>query len=479
MSAARKLGLKAARPTFEAAPQQLAMAKVGRLAPQRMLARSRSLLEMIRQARDFNPDVAKAVDNVVTLANPGYDLHVYHASGPRAEPRPDPEGLRLIRQFCIRMHSEYSGTSDFLAGKDSVLSGLDSFVNMVHLMAMTFGGAAAEVELSEDLSDIVDVYPVDPSIIDFRRNPDTLRLEPGIAYYGPFVPLDPVRFRYIGKDPDVNAPAGRAPLMSVLDTVNFQNEFLRELKAVVHQNNMPRLDVKVIEETALNAIKTTRPDLDAPGQEDNLRSQLDSFLTDLQGVVNSLEADDAFVHWDAVEVDYVKPGMTAIPVEQIMSAIGIMMVSATKQLPVLLGRNEGASTTHATVQWQVYVMQLLGYQRISAALVTWLLNLYLRVIGRNSYVVFEYKAHRTSDDLADAQALSAKIAAWEKLVALGWATADEAAQTVVGHPAVGEPLPLPDPKKPASDPGEPAADGEKADLVALAWPFVEVDRAPE
>jgi hypothetical protein len=433
---------RASRPTREAAPWVGWYTTSGFTANQR----SRSLFEMIRRMRDYNPDVSKAVENFVTLSNPGYTLNVYFAGRTDADGAPvaDPEGQRIVQNFAARMFGEYSGAWDDIAGtKNSNYPGLDSYIAMCHLMVGTVGAFAAEVELSDGLDNVNDVFPVDPTIIDFEEIGG--RIMAGIRTGG-FTPLDPMRFRYIGKDPDVNAPWGRSPLLAVLDVVFFQQEFMRELKAIAHQVNAPRLLVKVIEEKAINALKNTRPDLMAAGREAERQEFLDAILGDIRDVIENLEVDDAFIVYDSVEAEYIHPTGTAIPVKDIMSVIDREVVSATKQLPILLGRNEGATTTHATVQWQVYIEQLKSFQRISSAFVSWVLNLLLRVNGRQSYVHFEYKKHKTSDETADATALATKVNAFGMMVDRGWISDDEAAIALTGHKANGTPRPAPEPQ---------------------------------
>lgn len=439
-----KLAVSAQRPTFEASPALLMNARLAVLRP---TARQRNLLEMIKQARDFNPDVALALDNIVTLAIPPYTIKVYQPRAKGAaddtEPTIDTEGQRLVEMFAQRMFSEYSGTSvwDNTGGQKGEYPGLTALQKMAVLMAATTGGAAAEVELTEALDDIVDVYPVEPSLVEFRTNPETNRIVPGVTYNGPFTMLDPIRFRYVSKDPDVYQPGGRSPFLAVLDTVFFYQQFMRDLQAVVHQNNVPRLDIKVLTETVAVTINSLYPHLNLPGQETARQIFIDGYLADLQNTINNLQADDAFIHWDNVETNYINPTGTAIPVPAIVAALDAQIVAATKQLPLLLGRNEGATTTHATVQWQVYVLKLSDYQRIANTLATWALNLYLRIQGRQSYAVLEYEKHKTSDEYLDAQTLNLKAVTWEIFVDRGWGDDDEAAQDLLGHDAVGKDTP--------------------------------------
>lgn len=416
-------------------------ARISKYLEKRDNSRDYDFVRLLRSVRDFNPDVSKAMDNIVTLANPGYTLKVYKNTGSIDEPKPDKIGQRIVDEFAARCFGEYSGAYDELPTGSAVnnYSGLNSLINMCHLVSFTQGAFAAEVQLTPDLNDIIDVFPVDPQIIDFQRD------ENHVWY--PFVTNDPERrrlnphlFRYIPKDPDVDQPGGRSPLMAAVDIVMFQQQVMRDLQAVAHQSNQPRLDVKVVEQTVNNVLNDSRPDLLGIGREAERQAFLDGYLSDLKDLIDNLEADDAFVHWDAVEVDIINSGKMAIEIKDLISAIDKSIVSATKQLPILLGRNEGATTTHATVQWQVYILQINSFQKISHSLVTWLLNLLLRVNGRNSYVSFEYKRHKTTDDFLDAQALNMNVFSHISMVQQGWESNDQAAMAVTGHVAVGEPM---------------------------------------
>jgi hypothetical protein len=440
--AGNKIVVSAQRPTLQAGARQWEWWNLPR-----SLSRNPDLVKMLKQARDTNPDVSKALENIVSLANPGYELNVFQAGVKDAEgkPVPDPEGLDMVRQFATYMLSEYSGAWDELAGQGNEYAGLNTLIDMTNLSLFTYGAASFEVELTKTLDDVVDVYPVNPCIVDFQRDPESKRWTPGLSRWGKFIPLDPIRFRYVPKTPDVDDPFGRSPLLAIIDTVIFQQEFMRELKSIVHMVNTPRLDIKVMQEAALTALERTRPDLFTPGKEQELEDYIAGYLTAIQGVIEELKPDDAFVHTDSVEAQFISPNGTAIPIKDVMAAIDTMMVSATKQLPLLLGRNEGATTTHATVQWQVYIEQLKMYQRICKAIVTWALNLYLRVKGRTSYVDFTFNEHKTSDDLVDAQALNFRVTAWKTMQSQGWASGDEAALKLLGHEAVGEPAPEPSP----------------------------------
>jgi hypothetical protein len=414
------------------------------------LSRMANMMQLIRQIRDYNADASKAVSNTLRLANGRWSFKVYKTG----TDNPDRRGQRLVDEFVRdqavnpTIGMEYGG-------------GFDVLIDMIHLTAATQGAAAGEIELVESLDGIADIIIVNPWLIDFERDEGSLRWVPGIQGFGSFTALHPLQFKYIPVDPEPGVPRGRSPFWSALDLVFFQMEVLRDLKAAVHFSGYPRIDISVAWESVLAVIKETRPDLLEPTKGEELREYLDLYLGDIESLINSLEPDDAFIHFDSVTGDYIVPSGKSVSTGELTAAIDTQIISGLKQLPVLLGRNEGATTTHATVQWQVYVRELESFQRVSSRLMSWVMTFFLRVNGFQSQAVLEYEPLRTVDRQAEATAMKTETEAALLQVAAGWIDHDEAAERVVGHPATGEPAPAPEPP---TGPGESDADGEESEV---------------
>lgn len=416
-------GMVAGRPTSAAGLTSLWSGQYSLLG--RTYGSYRDVLETLKHIRDYNPDAALAVWNVLRLANPGHELAVYYSQpGPEGQPVEDVEGKALLEELCDQVGSEYGG-------------GVDTLIDVMNLTLMTQGAIAAEVELSENLREVLDYCPVDPRWIDFATDEETGKMVPVIAAYGAVKRINTNQFRYIPLDPDVDDPHGRSPMWTTLEIIFFQQEVLRDLKAVMHNQGYPRLDVSVLEEIV---VQNTPEHLKAPGREDEFRQWVDGFLSDLQTTYNSLNPDDTFIHWDWVKVGYVGAtnGVGSIDVARVIQVIDSQMVAALKQLPVLLGRNEGATTTHATVQWQIYVAGIEALQRRTKRMVEWLHNTALQVYGRQSYARIEFDEIRKSDRKTEAEAERIETETAVMQVQAGWIDNDEAAMGMVGHEAVGE-----------------------------------------
>lgn len=415
-------GMVAGRPTAQAGLGSLWSGQYSLLG--RTYGTYRDVLETLKHIRDYNPDAALAVWNVLRLANPGHELRVYYdRPGPEGQPVEDVEGKALLEALCDEVGSEYGG-------------GVDTLIDVMNLTLMTQGAIAAEVELSQNLREVVDYCPVDPRWIDFATDEETGKMVPVIAAYGAVQRINTNQFRYIPLDPDVDDPHGRSPMWTTLEIIFFQQEVLRDLKAVMHNQGYPRIDVQVLEEIV---VQNTPEHLKAPGREDEFRSWVDGFLSDLQTTYNSLNPDDTFIHWDWVKLGYVGAtnGTGSVDVARVIQVIDTQMVSALKQLPVLLGRNEGSTTTHATVQWQIYVAGIEALQRRTKRMVEWLHNTALQVYGRQSYARVEFNEIRKSDRKAEAEAERIETETAVMQVQAGWIDNDEAAMGMVGHEAVG------------------------------------------
>lgn len=414
--------IKGQRPTEEAG-LSLSLALQHRV-PFRHSSRGRNLVHLIRQIRDYNADASKAISNILRLANNGMEVKVYEQDGET----PNEEGQRLVDEMIDPMNKrlarEYGGGAKVL-------------LDMVILTAATQGAVAIEAELDDQATSVHDIVPVNPYLIDFELDEDK-RWVPGIRRLGQFKPLHPLQFLYIPIDPDPGDPRGRSPFWAALDVIFFQMEVLQDLKASAHFAGYPRIDISVALESVLESVQKARPDLLEPTKHDELMEFLDQYLGDITDTIDDLEPDDAFVHWDSVNAEYTVPSGRPINLQELVQAIDSQIVSGLKQLPVLLGRNEGATTTHATVQWQVYVQELKAFQAIAKHVMEWGMGLALRVEGIQGVVDVGFEQIRTYDRKAEADAEQVETATKIMQRDAGWIDNDEAAMEVVGHEAVGE-----------------------------------------
>ena len=423
-AASSEVGLVSGRPTVEAGIDRY---RSIHLAPSGLSNRT-NLFKLLKQIRDYNPDASKAISNMLRLVNSGVTISAVKEDGSTAVPAGQELLDRIIKPFPPMIGKEYGG-------------GVGVLIDMATLTISTQGALAMEIELGEIRSPdpLEDILVINPWVIDWAKN-DEGRWVPGIKTGSGFTELNPIQFRYFPTDPEPGDPRGRSPFLAALDMIFFQMEVLRDLKAAAHFAGYPRIDISVAYEAVLNAITATKGDLLKPGKEGDLRDELEGYLNDIADLVDDLEPDDAFIHFDNVKGEYIVPSGKVIDVSQLTTIIDTQVIAGLKQLPVLMGRNTGSTETHATVQWQVFAEELRHIQKLVINALEWAFSVVLRVYGIQAQAKVEFDPVRSISKKADLEAEKVETEVVKMQVNQGWITNDEAALRVVGHAAVGEPI---------------------------------------
>lgn len=389
----------------------------------------RDVLETLRVVIDRDPDVSKAMTNFLLLMGRGYTKTVRNIGPDGTLGAVNVPADAYITQLDQRVGQEYGG-------------GMDAVINVLNKSLIWQGAQALEIELSDDLTTVTDVHPVSPHMIAFKRDETTGRLmrgvmgtpadTPGRDNDG-FTELNPLQFWYVPFHPNVQEPYGAPPLLAALTAVFFKVELLTDLQAVIHNQGHPRLDISVAFASIADRIPKT---MLAKGKQDELRAFVRGFLEDVALGFSKLEVDDSHVHADNVKVGYVGPPGT-IDFKSLSEILDNQIIAGVKQLPILLGRNEGATTTHATVQWGMFAEQIDAFQRITKRTIERTHNTALAIAGYACASEVEFAGQPTADRLAEAQARGAEIANELALVDNGIIDRDEAANTLVEHDATG------------------------------------------
>jgi hypothetical protein len=381
--------------------------------------RAKNVMENLKVIRDLNPDASMAIWNFLRLANTGHELECETDSGAS-----DKRNLELLEGLSKRVGSLYGG-------------GLDQLINVLLLTGFTQGAVALEVEVTDDLKDIVDFHAVDPSTLDYRRNKETGELELVQEQWdGSFKVLNQEQVFYHGFDPDIGDPYGRSPILPILQVIFFQIEVLKDLKKVVHHQGYQRFDISVVEEAIMNNM----PDGIKHGSPEEVNAYVQSYISDVQAQMAELEPDDDFFHTDSIKVETAGGSQgNNLDVSRVIDVINQQIVTALKQLPILLGRNEGTTETHGTIQWQIYVAGIESIQRGIKRLLEKAYNISLQVYGSQSKAKITFNPLRVQDRLKEAQAEEVETRVKIQQINQGWIDNDEAAIEIVGHEAVDEP----------------------------------------
>jgi hypothetical protein len=378
-----------------------------------------NVMETLSFIRDISPDASMAMWNFLRLANNGHELEATDGNG-----NPDERSLEYLNSLAARVGKLYGG-------------GADQLINVMLLTGYTQGAIALEVELTENLKDVADFHPLDPSRLDFQVDKETQETKLVQKQVdGSYKELNPNQVFYQPFDPDIDDPYGRSPILPVLQIIFFQVEVLKDLKQVAHHQGHARFDVSVVEESIMNNIP---PQIKAQG-ESAVRSFVNSYVSDIKSTFKKLKPDDNFFHTDSVKVD-MSGGTQGRSMDgtALINIINQQVTTALKQLPILLGHNEGVTETHGTVQWQIFVAGVESIRRGVKRMLERAYNLALQVQGSQSTAKLTFNEIRVTDRLQDAQAEQQETNTLITQVNQGWIDNDEAANSAVGHDAVGEP----------------------------------------
>jgi hypothetical protein len=382
--------------------------------------RTKEVMENLKIIRDLNPDASMAIWNFLRLANTG---HTVEARTPQG--RPEKAATDLLNYYAGRVGRLYGG-------------GLDQLINVLLLTAFTQGAIALEVELTEDLSDIVDFHAVDPSTLDFMRNKETGEIELVQKQWdGQYKVLNQETVFYYPIDPDIADPHGRSPILPILQIVFFQIEVLKDIRKVIHHQGYERFDIKIMEEAILENL----PDHIKRGSPEEVQQYVTGYVAEIQRQMETLEPDDDFYHTSSVEITTVGgANKSSLNVDRVIDVINQQIVTALKQLPILLGRNEGTTETHGTVQWQIYANGIESIQRGIKRLLERAYNIVLQINGKQRSAHIEFNELRVNDRQTEANAEKTETETKILQVNQGWIDNNEAALDMVGHNAVSEPI---------------------------------------
>ncbi|MCU6603776.1 phage minor head protein [Peribacillus frigoritolerans] len=413
--------------------------------------RSKNIIDNLKLIRDINPDAAMSVWNFLRLSNSGHELEVYTPNGTLNKAATDD-----LNKLAARVGKLYGG-------------GTDQLINVLLLTAFTQGAICLEVELNDALNDVVDFHAVDPSTVDFRTDKETGELQLVQKQSdGQYKILNQEQVFYFGYDSDISDPYGRSPILPVLQIVFFQIQVLKDLQKVVHHQGHKRFDIKVVEA----AIIENMPDEIKHQGPDVVRDYVSSYISDVQAQMSELEPDDDFFHTDSIEIDLAGGAMqSSIDVTRVMDVINQQIVTALKQLPILLGRNEGTTETHGSIQWQIYVKGIESIQRGIKRILERAYNVALQVKGVQGSAKLTFDEIQTSDRQKEATAEKTETETKIMQINQGWIDNDEAANYMVGHDAVSEPIKNTIPAMSESNNGETEDDETTNDRFAKVTPL--------
>lgn len=344
--------------------------------------------ELLELLSSVHPDVSHALYTYLRMGDTGMTFTAKKRTG-----SDDKTGQRTLDDLKEMLNTPLPSPG-YQHGR-----ALDKLDTTQRLMVMVRGACAGEVVLNEQVNDVVDIVPVDPALIWFRRDPNTDRLvpwqyvkqprqrNPGEVWFGQYKQIDTPTFIYEELDPLVDDPYGRTPILPVLQVVFFHMQVLQDLKAVVHNQGYPRMDVSMLEEIMLKNMPAQYKS--NPNEQ---RKWLKERMEEMQVHFNSLNPDDALFHWDSVKVEYLKGSGTGpmIDIKKLIDIIDTQMATSLKTLLTLLSRHQGSTETYSSIDTQLYIKTIESARNVTKRFWQRAFLLAARIRGTQTIVEVDY-----------------------------------------------------------------------------------------
>jgi membrane protein involved in colicin uptake len=391
--------------------------------------------QLLDKLSDLSPEVSLAVWNVLRMVNTEWKYEVRTPDNTAELTK----GKQMLDMLIPRINKRSGGLNNLIY----------QWVFTLYLQ----GAAASELVIAPNRRQIDDIVAVQPWTIYFQRDmqqklipfqAQTLtykegsipgEVTPGAVGNFPFKRLNETTFSYVPMDPAVDDPYGRSPAAPVLQLIMFDIQFMKDLRQSVHMSAWGRLHLQAVEELLLkNAPAAVRND----PQGDLQIAYITRRLRRLQVEYESLGPDDAFMSTDAFNLKPIDFSSGMAQIDTVCRLIERRIFRSLKQLPVLMGSNEGTTETHGTVQMEIYAKGIQSIQRIIGSILENLLEVALQFYGIDAKVIWEFEAVRGTNRMQDAQAQSVEDQNLAFQVQQAWRTNDDAAIKSTGSKAVPE-----------------------------------------
>lgn len=369
---------------------------------------------------DLSPDVSRALWDFLLMCSPGYECKAYKP-GTTTQ---DKNAQAAIDQFLSNLHGVYSVPN---------VTPAEVVIASLFIQPFLRGAFCAELVLDADGKTPLEIATPDPTTIRFKRTTDPVR---GGAWQmiqwqlGEETILDRPTICYVPVHPFPGKPYGRPLATPALFTTLFLLSVLHDVRRVVQQQGMPRIDIAV----DFTKLVEMMPAEDQ-GDPRKKKAWLDGAFQEIMSMYRNLEPDDAYVHPDAVKVNRpigAADSSSLGGIDALIKGLERMACRALKSMPLLMATTDGVSEANANRQWEIYVAGIKSIQHLCENLLERLLTLALQAQGIAAKVEFRFAELRAAELLRDAQVDLLNVTIARAKYDNGWISQDKAAELGAG-----------------------------------------------
>lgn len=292
----------------------------------------------------------------------------------------NPEATNLTQQFLSRLN--------FLTDYTDGFNGMSS----VHALAeawckelRTYGSCAGELVLDKARMPNRAV-PISTTQIEFMDD-GTGYVYPIQRINGQEIPLDTPAFFYEALDQDLLTAYSDSPVEAALHAVLADTEFTNDVRRVIKRALHPRLDVTV----DLEILRKNMP-LEVLNDPEKQVEYVNNYILGISDTVNNLEPDDALVHMDTSEFNYLNNGNVTLnrEWETLQAMVNAKLATGAKAPPAVLGHGTGSQNI-ASTETLLFLRYCEGVQNKINSMLSRMLTLAMRLLGNDVYVEFAFE----------------------------------------------------------------------------------------
>lgn len=292
----------------------------------------------------------------------------------------NPEATNLTQQFLSRLN--------FLTDYTDGFNGMSS----VHALAeawckelRTYGSCAGELVLDKGRMPNR-VVPISSTQIEF--------VDDGSGYVFPIqringeeINLDTPAFFYEALDQDLLTAYSDSPVEAALHAVLADAEFTNDVRRVIKRALHPRLDVTI----DLEILRKNMP-LEILNDPEQQVAYINNYISAISETVNGLEPDDALVHVDTAQFDYLNNGNVTLNREwdTLQNMTNAKLATGAKAPPAVLGHGTGSQNI-ASTETLLFLRYCEGVQNKINSMMSRILTLAMRLLGNDVYVEFAFE----------------------------------------------------------------------------------------
>jgi hypothetical protein len=263
-------------------------------------------------------------------------------------------------------------------------NGLEGIVYQLHSSDFLAGGMACEVVLTPDMSDIEDIYVINPKTIEWKLTEDKQNYYPVQKINGKEIDLRTANFLWIPFNPKIANPQGSLLFRSAISAADMQLEFFKSSQQVLYRVGCPRYDVSLdIEKIMASAPPEVRND--TTGQQQT--TYINTIISEARNSLTKIGVTRDFVHTN--DMNITTTGVNNAAFFQGISAyaeiIDTQMMNSLKILGTLMNRHQnGGSYALGTVEFKSICDMLEPRQRAEKRIVESIARIWLQVNGYNA-----------------------------------------------------------------------------------------------